>query len=541
MEGFKKMVFGEPAAKSVDMLQQISKRAEDLTPQERAESFVAIRRIDGALKNRDSRIIFGRRGTGKTHILSYVRSHAQSRGEISCSIDLRIIGSNNSIYSDQSKPPHERATILMRDLLAEIHDKLMDEYTAPSVKLPKNFGDKLENLQRCVKTVIVTESVEEKRTNAASEKVEGAALAASKFSPTQASFEGEVNTAAAAENATGTEVVSRGFPKLSVNMGDTNKTLSELAAAAGKRIWILLDEWSSLPQILQPFLADFIRRAILPVQQITVQIAAIEFRSTFRVDFADTRVGLEIGSDISADINLDDYFVYDSSASTATEFFKNLLYKHLSAFAGARGLVETDGDKVLSAIFSQERVFSELVRASEGVARDFINILQLAAMRSDDSKISMNEIRSAAKDWFERDKQRNLDTNLRARALLDWIRDTVIEGRKARAFLLEVTSSDPGIEFLFDERLLHIARRSYSAQDEPGVRYRVWKVDFGCYVDLIATAKNPDGFLGDGVEIADGGDIVVPEDDYRAVRRAILNLKDFNESHGENSSQMAVN
>lgn len=345
--------------------------------------------------------------------------------------------------------------------------------------------------------------------------------------PTSISFRSEATLGASSENAKGGEIVSRGFPKLSVNMGDANKAIGEIAAASGRRIWLLLDEWSSLPEILQPFLADFIRRAILPLQQVTVQIAAIEFRSTFRVDFADTRVGFELGSDISADVNLDDYFVYDGNAKTATDFFKDLLFKHLTAFAGKRGLIESNGDKVIGEIFSQERVFSELVRASEGVARDFINILQLATMRSDESKISMNEIRSAAKDWFERDKQRNLDTNRRARALLDWIRDSVIEGRRARAFLLGISSTDSEIEFLFDERLLHIARRSYSAQDEPGVRYRVWKVDFGCYVDLINTAKNPDGFLGDGVGVADGGDIEVPEDDYRAVRRAILDLEKF--------------
>lgn len=372
-----------------------------------------------------------------------------------------------------------------------------------------------------------TESVEEKRTFAASEKVEGSTSINSELSPASISFQAEASLGASSENAKGSEIVSRGFPKLSVNMGDANRAISEIATASGRRIWLLLDEWSSLPEILQPFLADFIRRAILPVQQVTVQIAAIEFRSTFRVDFAATRVGLELGSDISADINLDDYFVYDANTKTATDFFKDLLFKHLTAFAGKRGLIESNGDKVIGEIFSQERVFSELVRASEGVARDFINILQLATMRSDESKISMNEIRSAAKDWFERDKQRNLDTNRRARALLDWIRDSVIEGRRARAFLLGIGSTDSEIEFLFDERLLHIARRSYSAQDEPGVRYRVWKVDFGCYVDLINTAKNPDGFLGDGVEVADGGDIEVPEDDYRAVRRAILDLEKF--------------
>lgn len=513
-----------------ELLQQISKRAEDLTPKEQADSFVAIRRIDGALKNRDSRIIFGRRGTGKTHILSYVRTSAKENGDLPISIDLRVLGSNNSIYADQSLPHHVRATTLIRDLLLEIHDKLLDEYTSPKSTIPRGFESEIEKLQACVKTVVVTEAVESKTTIADSEMIEGSAALSGRIGLLDNSGSFETKTTASEESAEGCEITSKGIPKLSVNMGKANRILNDLSEALGKRIWLLLDEWSSLPEVLQPFLADFIRRAILPAQLITVQIAAIEFRSSFRVDFDELRVGLELGSDISADINLDDYFVYDVNSETSIEFFKSVLFKHLTAFAGERGLNETDGSQVISAVFSQDRVFSELVRASEGVARDFINILQLAAMRSDQSKITMNEIRTASKDWFERDKQRNLDTRPRARALLDWIRDYVIENRRARAFLLGVNESDSEIEFLFDERLLHIARRSYSAQDQPGVRYRVWKVDFGCYVDLINTARNPEGFLGDGVEIAYGGDIEVPEDDYRAVRRAILDLNEFEET-----------
>jgi len=41
------------------------------------------------------------------------------------------------------------------------------------------------------------------------------------------------------------------------------------------------------------------------------------------------------------------------------------------------------------------------------------------------------------------------------------------------------------------------------------------------------TAKAPTGFLYEDVETPDTGEIEVPEDDYRAVRRAVLNLADF--------------
>jgi hypothetical protein len=96
--------------------------------------------------------------------------------------------------------------------------------------------------------------------------------------------------------------------------------------------------------------------------------------------------------------------------------------------------------------------------------------------------------------------------------------------------LLGTNMSNAEIEFLFDERMLHIARRSYSAKDEPGVRYRVWKVDYGCYVDLINTTNAPTGFLFENSEISDAGEIEVPEDDYRAVRRAVLDLNEFEQS-----------
>ena len=40
---------------------------------------------------------------------------------------------------------------------------------------------------------------------------------------------------------------------------------------------------------------------------------------------------------------------------------------------------------------------------------------------------------------------------------------------------------------LFDARVLHVVRRGYSAQDEPGERYDVYVIDYGAYVDLIHT------------------------------------------------------
>jgi hypothetical protein len=525
MKWFKTMFTNKQSA--VDLLQQITKRAEDLTPEEQARSFVSIRRIDGALRSRDSRIIFGRRGTGKTHIMSYLSSVASERGDIACSIDLRTLGSNNSIYADHSIPASSRATTLVRDFLTAIHSHLMDFYTEPKNKLKiRDFPEALDMLQDCVKSVVVTEQQETRGKLSQTEAAKLQATGEFSLAPSTAGAKMTVNAELSANGEREWETKLTGKPRLSVNMGDAFKNLDRIARMLPGRLWLMLDEWSSLPEVLQPYLADFIRRAFLPIQNASVCIAAIEYRSKFRDDAGDDRIGLEIGSDISADINLDDYFIYDFGPEAAVQFFGELLYKHLVAFAGAAGLAESNPEEVIANVFSQSRVFAELVRASEGVARDFINILQLAAMRSDKTKITMNEVHSAAKDWFERDKQRNIDTRNNAQELLQWIRDEVIRGKKARAFLLNASVSHPLIEFLFDERVIHIAKRSYSAQDDAGVRYRVWKVDYGCYVDLINTANNPTNFLEVGVGPV-GDEISVPDDDYRAVRRAILDINAF--------------
>src|SRR5665213_2060492 len=80
------------------------------------------------------------------------------------------------------------------------------------------------------------------------------------------------------------------------------------------------------------------------------------------------------------------------------------------------------------------------------------------------------------------------------------------------------------IDDLFDARLLHILKKAVTAHDRPGVRYLVYRLDYGCYVDLLVTAKAPGGLLASDESEAF---IEVPPDDYRAIRRAILDIDEF--------------
>jgi hypothetical protein len=121
---------------------------------------------------------------------------------------------------------------------------------------------------------------------------------------------------------------------------------------------------------------------------------------------------------------------------------------------------------------------------------------------------------------------------------LNWIIDKVIRGKRARGFMVnQKSSAAPLLLALFDARVLHLVRRGYSAQDEPGERYDVFVIDYGAYVDLIQTKFEPRGLLAvgesEGNELEGEAELYVevPTQDLRALRRAILNLDEF-QRHG---------
>lgn len=223
--------------------------------------------------------------------------------------------------------------------------------------------------------------------------------------------------------------------------------------------------------------------------------------------------------------------VFDNNSEKAKDFFSRLFFRHFKAICEdikAETGIKSEKDFIGHA-FTQQNTFDELVKASEGVPRDAINIIGLAAQKADNEKISVEHIRFAAKTWFSRVKESSVATKPMAMELLHWLIDEVISNRRARAFLLRSDKKDDLIDFLFDERVLHIVKDSVSARDQPGIRFKVYSIDYGCYVELINTSKAPKGLF----EIDDDAQsefINVPVTDYRSIRRAILDLNKFYQS-----------
>ncbi|MGB7199582.1 MAG: hypothetical protein WBG23_14830, partial [Acidobacteriaceae bacterium] len=74
---------------------------------------------------------------------------------------------------------------------------------------------------------------------------------------------------------------------------------------------------------------------------------------------------------------------------------------------------------------------------------------------------------------------------------------------------------------LFDLRVLHLVQRGYADKEKPGVRYNIYALDYGTYVDLMNTSRKPEmGF--EETQASDEKEYVVPFDDKRSIRRIIL-------------------
>ncbi|WP_141745033.1 hypothetical protein [Actinomyces sp. HMSC08A09] len=488
------------------------------------------------LKSIDNQVIYGRRGTGKTHALRYLESVITSSSDIPVYIDLRTIGSPGTIIGDSGESITQKAQNLLIDLLHMLHDSLLTiVIDDPNLIEDNYFIDKLDNLVTSITTVSVDGGIEQ-RTVTETQDTHGGDL---KLHTSLSSAGLKLGSEYSNSHKTLDEVKRSGTESVRLNFSDIASALRAISSASSRRIWILLDEWSSIPLNIQPIISEFLVRCLCPIPNFTVKIGAIEQESNFRTEINGQSIGIELGADFSADLNLDEFLIYEGHESQSTEFFRQLFFKHLKSVDESRFafLTELKSEKDLVRLaFTEKRSFEELVRAAEGIPRDAINIAAKAAINARNEKISVDNIRSAARQWFQTDKATAISNKTNALNLLNWSIDKVIREKKSRAFLLpQENSSNELILFLYNSRVLHLVRRGYSAKDRPGERYDVWAIDYGAYIDLMKTKTAPNSLLAfDLTENTDtaselSDNIDIPTLDLRSIRRAILDLSEFEE------------
>lgn len=511
----------------------IHRRAEQSQAERLRETFVDSG-VATALRSQDHQVLLGRRGTGKTHALKFLESELNAGGDITHYADLRTVGSPQGLFDGDDVPATERAARLLVDMMSALHETLLAAALHNEALLAdRPFVDDLDSLYESISSVRVVGDVTSEA-GVRENRTDGHAASLQVSASTSPALRAGSRSESRRETESSQRVVRQGMERVSLNFGEIARALRRIGDSIGnRRIWLLLDEWSSVPMDIQPMFAEFLVRCVLPVRAFTVKIAAIQQQTNFRAKIGDRTVGMELGADIAADVDLDEYMVFDHDVDRSIEFFRGLFYRHLhhiDDYPDLSKVLKSESD-VVSHGFTDVRAFQELVRAAEGVPRDAINIVSKAALKAGPDKISVPTVRQAALAWYSTDKEGALRGIPLATELLIWIIDEVIKGKKSRGFLVNQKSSGGQLlNALFDARVLHLIRRGYSAQDAPGERYDVWVIDYGAYVDLVNTKNEPKGALlmaADGEDLDGARYVEVPTQDLRSIRRSILDVEAF--------------
>jgi hypothetical protein len=485
------------------------------------ETFVDLG-VVAQLANRNNQIIYGRRGTGKTHVFRVLRSQLEDESEanVVVYIDARTLGSSAQ-FSNESVELQRRVVALLRDIFGPIYNSLLEHIVE---RVSDNANRALTALDQLIPAITETDKTlqEEKRTTAASTSTSSDAKATATFGQAAeialGAARGEIKAETVEQRFATAGDAKIVFPALSESLADVLKL-------SGAQLYLLIDEWSSLPADLQPYLSEFVKRTLLPLEDVTIKIAALEYRSHFSAKNSSGFVGFELGADVATAPDLDDYYVFDRNPDRITDAYGEILLRHMNVelppnYLADRYAVRSGAD-LGSKLFTQRPTLQELARACEGVIRDLINIFTKAffhAQRRGRGTIDQKAVLEGAREWFEQDKARSLDDDMNH--ALRRIVDFVIGGRRARSFLMQREFERHGlIQRLIDARVLHLMQRGYADKDNPGVRYNIYSLDYGTYVDLIGTSKQPQIDMS---ESATEADVVVPFDDKRSIRRIVL-------------------
>lgn len=518
--------------KSRRVQQSVSKldgflRAEYNSEKNYLEYYAGLETLDKVISIKDQ-IIYGRRGTGKTHLLKALQEKllADDQKYLPVYIDLRTfkptLESDNDLYY---------ALIIFQEIVVEVLkcvyvnlDYLYQEYTVEQQKIiidpqRRKILALLEKFNRSFdgksftkmgETGFRVNEVKKLATNLKIAKIPE--LFGSK----------EVNK----------EIESEDEKIKYISFSDMSDAISELLEAVDiDRIFCLLDEWSEIPETSQYILAEFLKRTFVP-KKVTLKIAAIPNRTQL---ISENRIGLEDGGDIFG-FPLDNRYIYELYPEITKAFFNELLYKQLYLMDPQLYEIFYDNKEKRPVhnfinIFLANQALREILIASAGIPRDFLNIFisayNIFFTKTNNRHLVVADIRNATVEWYGVDKKKTVDANSNAKLLLDKIINDILITKKRCHFLIPVKYEKvKELNDLIDLRVIHLRKRGISHKGNKGVVYNVYYLDYACYTSTNLYHNKINTTLLNEIETID---------DFREIRRVSLEDKffeDFNMNIG---------
>lgn len=492
-------------------------RAENIDYKSYIELYSGTENINN-INNINNTVIYGRRGSGKTHLLRALQEQLlnafEEKKNFPIYIDLRRI--IPLLPSDKSSPDSE-AILIFKYLIQELAHTIAIN---PAFIFNINELDSTHDLSLSAKSNAILEIFKKIYLEFDGKKFKKpSSLTVSEEEIKSLGANGTLSSSpsasAKAEKTQKTALTSSHDSYISIL--DITNALEELIEELNlRRITIILDEWSEVDSDVQLFLAELIKKSFSAIK-VSVKIAAIPNRTNLGIKKEQKFFGLEDGGDIFG-YPLDTRYVFEVNKSQTRDFFNDLLYRHLSAIDEQSILRllkdnKTTKEKTIN-LFLANVALSEILVACAGVPRDFMNLFInsydrfLLSSGTDAKRISVKNLRPANANWYETDKKEQVDKHHVERQLLIEIVKEVIERKKSMHFLIpEKHAKNKHIQNLIDFRVIHLRKSGYSHQDHSGTSYNVYSVDYGCYNSLNISRNKLDTSVLDNINLKELRDI----------------------------------
>lgn len=463
-----------------------------------SKSFLDIyadKKIIQRLTNHNNQIIYGRRGSGKTHLLLALHeelieiNNTSESKYIPIYIDLRKL---LPLITDIDNSLVETSVLIFQHIINDILEALI-------ANLRYIFDIKEVGTKN-----IIEESRKEKILKILSElNIEFDGRKFKKLGAIEFNQE-EISKIAGSLNLSQKPALQlEGLKQLKeihsdqyikyISFSDISSYLGELLNNLnGIKIVCILDEWSELPLKLQPYISELLKRTFI-ASRFTLKIGAIPYRSKFRNTISEGHsIGLEEGGDIFA-IALDNRYIFEINKNGTRDFYNELLYKHLSEINKPlfSGLDESN----FINLFFATQALSEILIASAGIPRDFMNlfILSYNNRSNRNQRIILKNIRNSTSEWYTSDKKEEIESDKSIKYLFEGIVNEIVIGKKKTHFLLPQKYSENNfIKKLVDLRVLHIRQKGLSHKHVIDKMYDAYSVDYGSYTSIDISKKTLD-------------------------------------------------
>ncbi|MCR5857917.1 hypothetical protein [Mesorhizobium sp. J428] len=495
-------------------------------------SFVPVIDLD-LLSSRNTQVIYGRNGTGKTHILKCfeeicLHNFAKYR-VLPVYFDMRMLDISRispdlteediveSFFSGFLNGCIEQIATFVKQV-ENIDERHADTWShLKSQAVQSKFKAAIKRLRKSLDGQRMRERIngytKSIRTKNETAKQGDAGIALSAVGA-DAKLSGSASASTSREEFVELVIKASHF----IDFAEIREGLDELVEALQvEQIVILIDEWSQIDTSVQPIFSELLRRTIGTSNRISCKIAALKFLTQFTATVKSRRIGLQPGIDITELADLNHIFTFDLDRRAVRHFLLYILIKHLlEEYALSKydydfyydkkiviGNVTRIFERLFTHIFESADAFDYFVRASEGNPRDFLAMVAecCATHGAAHLPITLRAVQASVISYFTTTKIANFpDASISSLKLFDSIFMKCLSN-KSKIFSVskDIDAASDALKDLWAQRIIHLIDNNYEYFDVDGLKVRsfaIYAVDYGKILGLRSDKKGGEALDG---------------------------------------------